>query len=413
MVIDITQPLPATGWLTRTYRAALWLLTALPRLAHLLIFGRNHRQRELYATVTRLFPELGAYARSQHILNADGIVPDGDERTGWGFGSFEHLVTAPSAQNGHETTAPATSAATPANQDRTGRRRRPGFLNGTMATLLVCGGLALALIAGAAGGMPSPGWTDTRQEVYQLTGQNVQDADSVVALFPASLVRDRGDGTSQLLTDNYGEHFHLCPAERFREQPIGSSCSGVLVGEDVIATAGHCIVGKAMTEFAYVFGYRMRDATTPELIINNRDIYQAREVLAWRLDHDDADWALVRLDRPVVGHRIAQLRQAGMISKGQAVHAIGYPLGLPAKFAPGIVHSARGAALVTSIQAYPGNSGSPVINSTTHEVEGIIFGVNTRTLSKQGACFVSRATDSVATRASAFASALSTLRRNP
>ena len=107
----------------------------------------------------------------------------------------------------------------------------------------------------------------------------------------------------------------------------------------MIITAAHCIVGEPMTAFSYVFGYRMRDAATPELIINNSDIYQARAVIAWDLDHLASDWALIRLDRPVVGHRIAQIRETGTIRNSQAVHAIGYPFGLPAKFASGTVHS--------------------------------------------------------------------------
>jgi hypothetical protein len=434
MVIDITQPVPASGWVRHVFRAGLWLVTLIPRLLHLVVFGRNHRQKGLYATVTRLFPELGVYARLHHILNADGIVPDGDGRTGWGFGSFEHLVTAPPAQNGHADTMPAKAAGrgrqrksdvktsnrehvTPGNATGRGKRRQPGFFSGTMATLLICGGLAVALIAGAAsdvtGSIPSPGWTDTRQDVYQLTGQTRADADSTVALFPAASVSDRGDGTSSTLTVPYGQSNHLCPSERFWAQPSGSACSGVLVGEDVIATAAHCIVGEPMTAFSYVFGYHMRDATTPELIINNTDIYQAREVLAWHLDNKASDWALIRLDRPVVGHRIAPVRQAGTISKGQPVHAIGYPLGLPAKLAPGTVHSNTDTALFTSIPSYPGNSGSPVFNSTTHALEGLLIRGRGGEPVKQGACFVSHATDSVTTRASTFAAALSTLRSNP
>jgi S1-C subfamily serine protease len=423
LVVDITQPVPTTGWLTRSYRAALWLFTLLPRLVHLLIFGRNHRQRELYATITRLFPELGAYARLQHILNTDGIVPDGDERTGWGFGSFEHLVTAPPSQNSHADTAPVASGrqtsadATPAKAAGRGRKRQPSFLSGTMATLLVCSGLALALIAGAAsdatggtGSIPSDTWTDTRQEVYQLIGQNVQDADSTVALYPASSVRDRGDGTSALQTVSYGPSHNLCPAERFWEQPSGSACSGVLVGEDVIATAAHCIVGKELTAFSYVFGYHMRDATTPELIINNTDIYQAREVIAWQLDQAGSDWALIRLDRSVANHRIARIRQAGTLSTGQPVHAIGYPMGLPAKFAGGVVQSNKDTVFFTSdIPTYPGNSGSPVFNSDTHAVEGILTRGEGGKPVKQGACFVSRAKGGLATRTSAFADAI----RNP
>jgi V8-like Glu-specific endopeptidase len=168
-----------------------------------------------------------------------------------------------------------------------------------------------------------------------------------------------------------------------------------------------------MTAFSYVFGYHMRDATTPNLVIANRDIYQAREVLAWQLDNEGADWALIRLDRPVFGHRIAPVRQAGTISEEQPVHAIGYPLGLPAKFAPGTVHSNTDTALFTSIPSYPGNSGSPVFNSTTHALEGLLIRGRGGEPVKQGACFVSRARDSVATRAAAFAHALSTSQRNP
>jgi V8-like Glu-specific endopeptidase len=444
IVIDITKAVPTSGWLTRSYRAALWLVTLLPRLLHLLVFGRNHQQRELYATVTRLFPELGAYSRLHHILHPEGMQTNGTGNQGWGYGSLEHLATAPPQQNSHAETAPAAAAAapvasgngrarqrrrgrqtanreedgsredeTPAKAAGSGRRRVPGFPSGLLPTLLVCGGLALAFITGGAGGMPSQGFTDTRQDVYELTGKTLQDADSAVALFPAASVKDRGDGTSKLLTVPYGHSLNLCPSERFWQQPSGSYCSGVLVAEDVIATAAHCIDGEPISAFFYVFGYRMRNATTPELIIDNRDIYQARAVIAWRLDHKGSDWALIRLDRPVVGHHIAPIPQAGTTRREQPVHAIGYPLGLPVKVAPGHVQSTNDASLVTSIPSYPGNSGSPVFNSATHALEGIIFAGKEPKLVKQGACIVTRARSSLATRVSAFAAALSTLRRNP
>jgi hypothetical protein len=443
IVIDITKAVPTTGWLTRSYRVAVWLVTLLPHLLHLLVFGRNHQQRELYATVTRLFPELGAYSRLHHILHPEGIQTNGTGKQGWGYGSLEHLATAPPPQNSHVDTAPAAAKATPvasgngsarqrqsdfqtsnqkadgSREDPTpakaagrGRRRVPRFPSGLLPTLLVGGGLALALFAGI-GGISSPGWTDTRQEVYELTGQNLQDADSAVALFPASQVRDRGDGTSELLTMPYGQSRNLCPSERFWQQPSGSYCSGVLVAADVIATAGHCIVGEAMPAYTYVFGYQMRNATTPEVIINNSDIYRGVAVIAWQLDNDGLDWALIRLDRPVVGHHIAPIRQAGMIRKEHPVHAIGFPMGLPLKFAPGHVQSTTDVSLFTSIPSYPGNSGSPIFNSSSHEVEGILFGVRAAKPVKQGACFVTRSKGSVATRASAFAAALSTIQRNP
>jgi V8-like Glu-specific endopeptidase len=188
-----------------------------------------------------------------------------------------------------------------------------------------------------------------------------------------------------------------------------------LVAPDVIATAAHCLAGENITALRFVFGYSMRDPVTPKLVIPNRDIYQARAVIAWQLDNKTgSDWALIRLDRPVTNHRIARIRQAGTIRNGQAVHAIGYPLGLPAKLAPGTVQSNTASSFFRSdIPSYPGNSGSPVFHSRTHAVEGLLTRGRGGEPVKQGACNVAHATGSVATRTSAFAHALSTLRSNP
>jgi V8-like Glu-specific endopeptidase len=255
--------------------------------------------------------------------------------------------------------------------------------------------LALLLAAGVWLSPLTPGYygTDDRQDIYELSGQDLADSDSVVALFPDYQVLVLGDGTSELLTANYGEYYNLCPSERFRDQPIGSFCSGVLVAPDVIATAAHCIDGEDITALRFVFGYYMRDATTPELIISNSDIYQGVEVIAWQLDDSTgSDWALIRLDRVVVNHRIAPIRESGTMSDGQAIHIIGHPKGLPSKFAGGgtVRENRYRAVFVENLDAYAGNSGSPVFNSTTHVVEGLHVGGKKDQFIKQGACWVSR-----------------------
>jgi Trypsin-like peptidase domain len=255
--------------------------------------------------------------------------------------------------------------------------------------------LALLLAAGVCFSSLTHAYygNDDRQEIYELSGENLEDADSVVALFHVSYVLDYGDGTSMLWTESYGEECNLCPTERFREQPTGSFCSGVLIAPDVIATAGHCITGEiAVQNIRFVFGYHMRDEDTPELVINNSEIYSAAEV-TWLLDDNTrTDWALIRLDRSVENHRIARIRQSGMISDGQAVHIIGHPMGLPAKFAGNayVRDNRYRAFFVTNLDSYPGNSGSPVFNSTTHEVERILVRGEGGELVSQGDCYVSR-----------------------
>ena len=234
---------------------------------------------------------------------------------------------------------------------------------------------------------------DDRRDVYELSGEDLEDADSVVALFHYSRVYDLWDGTSALWTVNYGEDCNLCSSERFREQPSGAFCSGVLVAPDVIATAGHCIKGENIADIRFVFGYRMLDADTPDPVITNSDIYSGAEVIAWQVDDTTgSDWALIRLDRIVENHRVARIRQSGTISDGQAVHITGYPMGLPAKFAGNayVRDNQYRAVFVANLDAYPGNSGSPVFNSSTHEVEGILVGREGGELVRQGECYVSR-----------------------
>jgi V8-like Glu-specific endopeptidase len=94
----------------------------------------------------------------------------------------------------------------------------------------------------------------------------------------------------------------------------------------------------------------------------------------------------------VVNHRIAKIREAGTVSDGHALHIIGHPMGLPAKFAGGgtVRENRYRAVFIETLDAYPGNSGSPVFNSTTHVVEGLLVRGKKDSFVKQGECFVSR-----------------------
>lgn len=232
---------------------------------------------------------------------------------------------------------------------------------------------------------------DDRTEVFQLpAGPDRDDADSVVALFRAAGVANNGDGTSTLRTVNFGTQNNLCPGEHFGDQPTGAFCSGFLVAPDLIATAGHCVNADNVTDVRFVFGFRMRDAGNAQTVIGNGEIYRGVAVVGHQLVGNGPDWALVRLDRPVANHRIARIRRAGRIGDQQAVHVIGHPAGLPTKFAGGaaVRDNAPAAHFVANLDSYGGNSGSPVFNSDTHEVEGILVRGETDFV-RRGACQVS------------------------
>jgi Trypsin-like peptidase domain len=215
---------------------------------------------------------------------------------------------------------------------------------------------------------------DSRRDWFQLNAAQKDDADCVVALLNDSSLKENSDGTSTISTENFGTSQNLCAKEPFRNQPVGAFCSGFLVAPDVIATAGHCADENDVTTVRFVFGFRMADATTAQVKISNDEIYKGVSIIGRQLTPNAADWALVKLDRPVKNHKIIPVRKTGKINDKQAVHVIGHPSGLPLKYADGaaVRKNTSAAFFVANLDTYGGNSGSPVFNSETHQVEGIL-----------------------------------------
>lgn len=232
---------------------------------------------------------------------------------------------------------------------------------------------------------------DDRLDLFEVTDADaLNDADCVVALFRAARVRDNGDGTSTLRTRSFGDAQNLCQGERFREQPVGAFCSGFLVAPNVIATAGHCADHGDVTTIRFVFGFRMLNQNAARTVIPNSEIYRGVRIVGRALADNGSDWALVEIDREVTNHRVARVRRSGRIEDGQAVHVIGHPSGLPLKFADGAVvrDNEPAAFFVANLDTYGGNSGSPVFNSETHEVEGILVR-GERDFTSSGDCMIS------------------------
>jgi V8-like Glu-specific endopeptidase len=233
---------------------------------------------------------------------------------------------------------------------------------------------------------------DNREEIFNLADdRDKNNADGVVALFKSTNIMDNGNGTSTLATKNYRTEFKLCERERFGKQPFGAYGSGFLVAPRIIATAGHCVDSGNVTTTRFVFGFRMRDSTTAETRIANGEIYSGVSLIGRSMPPAGADWALVKLDRDVTNHQILKIRRSGIINAEQKLHIIGHPSGLPAKFADGAVvrDNSQSKIFIANLDAYHGNSGSPVFNRCTHEVEGILIEGGRNDFINTGDCCVS------------------------
>jgi S1-C subfamily serine protease len=243
----------------------------------------------------------------------------------------------------------------------------------------VVSGLFLSLSAQAGVGPtidPVYG-ADDRLDLYDVTDPlALRLADSTVALV----------NTKKLVLDSSGLFFetrgaslrdrqNLCSTERFVDQLTLAFCSGALVGPDLVLTAGHCVEKQLDCDnmkVAFGFGLREKDAKTTRLPVD--EVYQCAKIVGRTPQLGGADFAVVQLDRPVVGHDPLEIERSTRLEVGTPLVVIGHPSGIPAKVS-GNAKVRENSDLLrfkANLDTYHGNSGSAVFNARTGLIEGIL-----------------------------------------
>lgn len=217
---------------------------------------------------------------------------------------------------------------------------------------------------------------DDRMDIEDITDPALLAlANSTAAMVKSADIQPAGNGRSRLRAIAYGPAFNLCRDERFFDQPAAADCSGFLVARDVLATAGHCVPSPARCKLnSWVFSFEIDGSGRDMTVVDDADVYSCKALIGSLQHPNGSDWALVKLDRPVAGRAPLALRRSGRIAKGEDVVLIGHPSGLPKKIAGGAQarDTDSSAFFVAETDSYGGNSGSPVFNARTLEVEGIL-----------------------------------------
>ena len=217
---------------------------------------------------------------------------------------------------------------------------------------------------------------DNRREIYEAPGVFQQLAKSTVTLVRSDqIVEGPKENHFKLIGPSFWAKESLCKDEPFREQKMVAQCSAFLIAPDIVATAGHCIRDEHHCKtLAFVFDVGM-SSDDFDYQIPKSNFYSCGELIERVEDSGTkVDYALIRLNKKVSDRTPLKYRTSGKVMSGSEMAVIGHPYGIPKKFTDNgfIIQNNHPAYFSADLDTYSYNSGSPVINVDTYEVEGIL-----------------------------------------
>jgi hypothetical protein len=180
-------------------------------------------------------------------------------------------------------------------------------------------------------------------------------------------------GRYQVMTTPFAQVFSLAPGEAFADQPCGAFGTAWVIDEHHMVTAGHCVPRGGVEAMVCVFGFAAnRDGEVASSFDAEQVAFPSAALSSRQLDEEgDGDWAVLRFEQALAA---PPLRVRGSaVEVGEPVWMLGYPCGIPLKYAPGalVTRHKNDDRFLATLDAFAGNSGSPVFDAQ-HQVIGML-----------------------------------------
>lgn len=216
---------------------------------------------------------------------------------------------------------------------------------------------------------------DNRMDVYQSSDSLMN---SLARSTAAQILNDNfilKDDVYSLVSKTLAEE-GICKSERFSNQIVPANCTGFLVAPDILVTAGHCVNSDSdCGNHSWFFDFSNDSSLKSTFTFKKDQVFHCTRIIAREKDEEImSDYAVLKLDRPVLGRAPLKFRSRGKVADDAVLTVIGHPSGLPLKITPAadMRDNSNPIYFVTNSDTYSGNSGSPVIDSRTGVVEGIL-----------------------------------------
>ncbi len=243
-------------------------------------------------------------------------------------------------------------------------------------TLIIFVIFSNSLIAGDSGLNAIYG-KDNRSFISLLTQSKVLNQAKSVAMIVSEDLLVKRMGGMVLLGAPLKETLNLCADERFAKKPSSIACTGFLVKSNLLLTAGHCIVDESDCKTKKIL-FEVLDSSTKlfssERKLISNQIFSCKKIVGHSSD-EAGDFSLIELDREALGRDPLVLNEKSSEKKPNHVYMIGHPYGLSLMYSQSALVDGLESELQikASLDSFEGNSGSPVFNSETRKVEGILI----------------------------------------